>query len=212
LACPAVMPTRLGTAAFATVVGGGVAVVGAGGTEVLGGADAVGWAVALVAADLVAALLESGSKPARSSSAPTLPATIQNPLRRHSGLGFGGRPRGGGGPHPAGWVGGWSCGGGWGCCPQPCGFTHRSGKAGPPSSRNHGHIGKAPGTPGSLRPRATGLLWNSRVGRSLGGTHPMQNRVRHGHPDGHPDDPSGSVGSRLDRRATQREQAGSVSG
>src|SRR6266498_1800942 len=108
------MPTRLGTAAFATVVGGGMA---------------------LVAAALVAAWLVSGSTPARSSSTPTLPATTQNPLRRHSGFGFGGRA-GGGGPHPAGWVGGWFGGGGSGCCPQPCGFTHRSGKAGPPSSRD----------------------------------------------------------------------------
>jgi hypothetical protein len=35
-------------------------------------------------------------------------------------------------------------------------------------------------------------------------------RIRLDHPDDHPDDPSGSIGSRLDRRGTQREQARSV--
>jgi hypothetical protein len=41
-------------------------------------------------------------------------------------------------------------------------------------------------------------------------THSMQNRMRLDHPDDHPADPSGSVGSRLDRQPTQREQARSV--
>src|SRR6266542_7048344 len=143
LACPAAMPTRLEPAAFATVVEDGMAMVGGGGAEVLGDdeADVVGSTVALVAAALVAAWLVSGSTPARSSSTPTLPATTQNPLRRHSGFGFGGRA-GGGGPHPAGWVGGWFGGGGSGCCPQPCGFTHRSGTAGPLPPVTHAHIVK----------------------------------------------------------------------
>src|SRR5512132_1877256 len=37
--------------------------------------------------------------------------------------------------------------------------------------------------------------------------HPILCRMRLDHPDDHPDDPSRSVGSRLDRRGTQREQA-----
>jgi hypothetical protein len=40
--------------------------------------------------------------------------------------------------------------------------------------------------------------------------HSTHNRMRIDHPDDHPDDPSGFVGSRLDRRVTQREQARSV--
>jgi hypothetical protein len=40
--------------------------------------------------------------------------------------------------------------------------------------------------------------------------HPILCRPRFDHPDDHPDDPSGSVGSRLDRRGIQREQARSV--
>jgi hypothetical protein len=40
--------------------------------------------------------------------------------------------------------------------------------------------------------------------------HPMLCRMRFDHPDDHPGDRSGSVGSRLDRRGGQREQARSV--
>ena len=40
--------------------------------------------------------------------------------------------------------------------------------------------------------------------------HPIVCRMRLDHPDDHPDDPSGSVGSRLDRQGIQREQARSV--
>jgi len=47
--------------------------------------------------------------------------------------------------------------------------------------------------------------------RSLGGASPRRSaRMRFDHPDDHPDDRSGSVWSRLDRRATQREQARSA--
>jgi hypothetical protein len=41
-------------------------------------------------------------------------------------------------------------------------------------------------------------------------THSTQNRMRLGHPHGHPDDPSESVWTRPDRRGTQREQVVSV--
>jgi len=40
--------------------------------------------------------------------------------------------------------------------------------------------------------------------------HPILCRMLFDHPDDHPDDPSGSVWSRLDRRGIQREQARSV--
>jgi hypothetical protein len=58
----------------------------------------------------------------------------------------GGRPDCGGGVGPAagGWAGGWL-----GCCgPQPCGFTHRSGTAGLPStesgcSRHYRRLGQS---------------------------------------------------------------------
>src|SRR4029450_13647726 len=40
--------------------------------------------------------------------------------------------------------------------------------------------------------------------------HPILYRMRLDHPDDHPDDPSGSVWIRLDRRGIQREQARSV--
>jgi hypothetical protein len=40
--------------------------------------------------------------------------------------------------------------------------------------------------------------------------HPIVCRMRSNHPFDHPDDPSGSVGSRLDRRGIQREQPRSV--
>jgi hypothetical protein len=40
--------------------------------------------------------------------------------------------------------------------------------------------------------------------------HPILYRMRLDHPDDHPDDPSASVGSRLDRQRIQREQPKSV--
>jgi len=131
LACPVLMPTSLGTVAVRTVVGGAAVVVGA------GGADVVGAVVDAVAAVGVAAWLGSESSPTTSSSAPMLAATTQNPLRCHSGLGFGGphcggRPGcdGGGGVDPcAGWVGRLADGAWLGCCPQPWGLAHWSGKA-----------------------------------------------------------------------------------
>jgi hypothetical protein len=62
-------------------------------------------------------------------------------------------------------------------------------------------------------PDSTALVRRSmvRMGSAVSPkAHSTQNRMRLDHPDDHPDDPSGSVGSRLDRRGTQREQARSV--
>ena len=47
-------------------------------------------------------------------------------------------------------------------------------------------------------------------GEGRSGRHPIFCRMRLDHPFDHPDDPSVSVWSRLDRRSTQREQARSV--
>jgi hypothetical protein len=44
-------------------------------------------------------------------------------------------------------------------------------------------------------------------GRCRAAWHPMLCRMRFDHPDDHPDDPTVSVWSRLDRRGTQPEQA-----
>jgi hypothetical protein len=70
---------------------------------------------------------------------------------------------------------------------------------------------------GATARREVGALWVGRTradnqpsAHSLGSWHSTQNRMRIDHPDDHPDDPSGSVWSRLDRRGTQREQVVSV--
>jgi hypothetical protein len=71
--------------------------------------------------------------------------------------------------------------------------------------RRPGKASEAGGGPGG-RPR----LLNCLPDLARLPWHPIICRMRLDHPDDHPDDRSASVGSRLDRRATQREQAESV--
>jgi hypothetical protein len=62
-------------------------------------------------------------------------------------------------------------------------------------------------SPNCRRPAALVNKAGSHRGSASPITHSTRNRMRLDHPFDHPDDPSGSVWSRLDRRGTQREQA-----
>ena len=67
----------------------------------------------------------------------------------------------------------------------------------------------------SCPPTRTGCIarakgWAARAREPLLALHPIENRMALDHPDGHPDDPSGSFKSRLERQRIQREQARSV--
>jgi hypothetical protein len=119
------------------VVGGAVVVEAA-----VVGAAVVGGAVVVEAAEKVAVLAggvgglaTNPTRPSRDTRATAATGVMICSLRYHGrsarGRGGGGAPHCGGGVDPAG---GWT-GGGWGCGgPQPCGFTHRSGTAGLPST------------------------------------------------------------------------------
>jgi hypothetical protein len=65
-------------------------------------------------------------------------------------------------------------------------------------------------SPNCRRPAALVNKAGSHRGSASPITHSTQNRMRLGHPHGHPDDPSESVWTRPDRRGTQREQVVSV--